>query len=310
MTNGTRVLVIGSTNLDYIVRVATPPRPGQTILAQTMIKHPGGKGANQAVAAARMGADVSFVGCIGDDDDGALLLRELRAEGVDTTAVEIAGNERTGLALVSVFDSGENSITVVPGANFTLGPARVRRVLESHDRGRPIVVLQAEIKTDVISAAVEAADASGARVVLNLAPYTRLSPRTLAVCDPLVVNESEAAEMVGFEVDDLGSASRASAALLGSTRSTVITLGELGAVWADASGSGHVPAPWVDAVVDSTGAGDAFVGALAAELARGNGLEAATGIGVRAGTFAVGRLGAQSSYPMRSDLEPAAPSRA
>lgn len=310
MATGTRVVVIGSTNLDYIVRVPVPPKPGQTILAEAMIKHPGGKGANQAVAAARMGADVRFVGCIGDDDDGALLLRELRAEGVDTSAVEIAGNERTGLALVSVFHSGENSITVVPGANFALQAARVRRVLESGDIGRPVVVLQAEIKTDVISAAVEAAEAAGARVVLNLAPYTRLSPHTLAACDPLVVNESEAAEMVGFEVGDLESASRASAALLGSARSAVITLGESGAVWADGSGSGHVPTPWVDTVVDSTGAGDAFVGALVAELAVRHGLAEATEIGVRAGTFAVGRLGAQSSYPMRSDLEPAASGRA
>lgn len=104
MANAARVLVIGSTNLDYIVRVAEPPKPGQTILAKPMIKHPGGKGANQAVAAARMGADVRFVGCVGDDNDGALLLRQLGAEGVDTTAVEIAGNERTGLALVSAFD--------------------------------------------------------------------------------------------------------------------------------------------------------------------------------------------------------------
>lgn len=199
---------------------------------------------------------------------------------------------------------------MVPGANFALQAARVRRVFESSDLGRSVVVLQAEIKTDVISAAVEAATASCARVILNLAPYTRLPPHTLAACDPLVLNASEAAEMVGFEVGDLESASRALTALLGSARSAVITLGESGAVWADASDSGHVPSPWVDAVVDSTGAGDAFVGALAAELALRRGLAEATEIGVRAGTFAVGRVGAQSSYPMRSDLEPATSGRA
>ena len=308
MVSNGGVLVIGSANLDYIVRVATPPAPGETVLAESMIKHPGGKGANQAVAAARMGADVRFVGCVGDDDDGALLLRELRAEGVDTTAVEIVVHERTGLALVSVFDSGENSITVVPGANFALEAARVQRSLDSDDAPASVVVLQAEIKSDIIHAAVLAAEAAGARVVVNLAPYRRLPPAVLAVCDPLVVNQSEAAAMVGFEIPDVEAARRALTVLTDAVRSAVITLGESGACWADATGSGYVAAPYVEAVVDSTGAGDAFVGALAAELAAGWTIGDATALGVRAGSFAVGRYGAQSSYPMKSDLEPTAPS--
>lgn len=308
MVSHAGVLVIGSANLDYIVRVAAPPAPGETVLAESMIKHPGGKGANQAVAAARMGAKVRFVGCVGDDDDGALLLRELRAEGVDTTAVEIVVHERTGLALVSVFDSGENSITVVPGANFALQAARVKRSLVSHGTPAKIVVLQAEIKSDIIQAAVLAAETANARVVVNLAPYRRLSPTVLAVCDPLVVNQSEAAAMVGFDIPDIETAQRALFVLMNSVRSAVITLGGSGACWADAAGSGHVAAPYVEAVVDTTGAGDAFVGALAAALAASWTIGDATDVGVRAGTFAVGRYGAQSSYPMRSDLEPTAPS--
>ena len=302
MAGSAPVLVIGSANLDYIVKVAAPPGPGETVLARTMIKHPGGKGANQAVAAACLGADVKFMGCVGDDDDGQQLLRALRVENVDTSAVEIVAGEPTGLALVSVFDNGENSITVVPGANHSLQPARVRRGISNDDRASHVIVLQAEVKLEIIDAAVSAA-AGSHRVVLNLAPYRAVSEQTLSACDPLVVNQSEAAAMVGFPIPDYETARRALAIIGRSVRSAVITLGGMGACWADGSGMGHVPAPSVDAVVDSTGAGDAFVGALAAEVASGSSLERATMIGVLAGTFAVTRFGAQASYPMRSDLD-------
>jgi ribokinase len=301
------VLVIGSANLDYIVKVDVPPRPGETVLAKHMVKHPGGKGANQAVAAARMGAPVRFIGCVGDDDDGALLLRELRAEGVDTTAVEIAAHVQTGLALVSVFDSGENSITVVPGANFALQAQRVRRAVTTIEGRRTVVVMQAEVKGALIDAAVAARGRSETtRFVLNLAPYRAVSDDVLRACDPLVVNESEMTAMVGFDVTDVASATRAVEEIRGVVRSVVVTLGAGGAVWADADASGHVPAPHVSAVVDSTGAGDAFVGALVAQLAEGASLPVAVDTGVRAGTFAVGRFGAQSSYPMRADVIPSA----
>ncbi|MDQ0675159.1 ribokinase [Pseudarthrobacter siccitolerans] len=303
MQEGAEVLVIGSANLDYIVQVAAPPAPGETVLAKNMIKHPGGKGANQAVAAAKMGAEVRFVGCVGDDNDGALLLRELRAEGVDTTAVEIVSHARTGLALVSVFDSGENSITVVPGANFSLHPGRVKRAIAGGGaNGTGAVVLQGEVKSEIIDAAAQAAEAVGARVVLNLAPYRAVAKETLSLCDPLVVNQSEAEAMVGFQIPEAAAAQQALTILLATVRSAVITLGGAGACWADTSGSGHVPAPEVEAVMDTTGAGDAFVGALAAELSAGLSLRQATETGVRAGSFAVGRFGAQSSYPTRSEL--------
>jgi ribokinase len=302
MRQGAEVLVIGSANLDYIVQVSAPPAPGETVLAKNMIKHPGGKGANQAVAAAKMGAEVRFVGCVGDDNDGALLLRELRAEGVDTTAVEIVSHARTGLALVSVFDSGENSITVVPGANFSLHPGRVKRAIAGGDAKDGVVVLQGEVKSEIIDAAAQSAEAAGARVVLNLAPYRAVAKETLSLCDPLVVNQSEAAAMVGFQIPEAAAAQQALTILLATVRSAVITLGGAGACWADTSGSGHVPAPVVEAVMDTTGAGDAFVGALAAELSAGLSLRQATETGVRAGSFAVGRFGAQSSYPTRTEL--------
>ncbi|MET0843630.1 MAG: ribokinase [Mycetocola sp.] len=304
------VLVIGSANLDYIVKVAVPPKPGETVLAKHLVKHPGGKGANQSVAAARMGARVRFIGCVGDDEDGAALLRDLRTEGVDTIGVEIAAHTQTGLALVSVFDSGENSITVVPGANFALQSSRIRRAVAALNDSDTIVVMQAEVKNAIIDAAVVASRLTArTRFVLNLAPFRPVATEVLAVCDPLVVNQSEAAAMVGYDIDSVAAALRAVTELRTIARSAVITLGAKGAVWAEEGFDGSVPAPPVSAVVDTTGAGDAFVGALAATLAEGASLEAAVGVGVRAGSFAVERFGAQSSYPMRQDLDSAPAAR-
>ncbi len=306
MIDSAHVLVVGSANLDYIIKVDVPPGPGETILAKQMVRHPGGKGANQAVAAARMDVSVQFVGCVGDDPDGGLILRELQSEGVDTSAVEIVAHMQTGLALVSVFDSGENSITVIPGANFALQASRVKRAVATLERNPIIIVLQAEVKPSVNTAAVTAASDPNinARIVLNLAPYSPVSAEILAACDPLVVNQSEAGAMVGYEIVDRRAAERAVAELVSSVRSVVITLGADGACWGQRDERGYVAAPVLDAVVDTTGAGDAFVGALAAELATGASLEDAVKLGVEAGSFAVGRFGAQSSYPLRAHLRP------
>ncbi len=301
MVGRNSILVIGSANLDYIVKVGVPPGPGETVLAKAMIKHPGGKGANQAVAAARMGSTVKFIGCVGDDQDGEEILRALWAEGVDASSVEIVAHEQTGLALVSAFDSGENSITVVPGANFALQPGRVKRGVLENAASFDVVVLQAEVRSEIIEAAVTAASGR-VRVILNLAPFRTVSDLVLSRCDPLVVNQSEAAALVGFPIAGPADAARAATSLGDRVRSLVVTLGQQGAFWADSTGSGHVPAPAVDAVVDSTGAGDAFVGAFAAEIAAGASVERATTLGVLAGSYAVGRFGAQSSYPMHGDL--------
>ena len=297
------IIVVGSANQDYIVRVSVPPGPGETVIASSLLKQPGGKGANQAVAAARLGADVSFVGSVGGDDDGAQLIRALRSEGVDTANVEIISRGRTGLALVSVYDSGENSITVVPGANFSLNSERVRRtigrtVAESH---AAIMVAQAEVLPEIVTAALTAAEEAGVRVIFNLAPFQPVADQLLAACDPLVVNEAEASRLLGYDVHG-AVAERAADLLRSRTRSVVITVGAEGAYWADHHTAGHVPATGEVQVVDTTGAGDAFVGALAVELAGGAALDEAVAVGVRAGTFAVTSPGAQSSYPTRADL--------
>ena len=305
------VIVVGSANQDYIVRVTAPPGPGETVMAQSLRKQPGGKGANQAVAAARLRGNVSFIASIGDDADGAALLRELRSEGVDTSNVEIINRSRTGLALVSVYDSGENSITVIPGANFQLTAQRVTRSVErlTRDAGDAVVVVQAELVPDIITATATAAGRAGARLVLNLAPYQPLPAHVLAACDPLVVNEAEASALVGWKVTDSATAARAAVQLRTAVRSVVVTIGAEGAHWANRRSDGHVPAPPVARVVDTTGAGDAFVGALASCLARGDDLLRAVEVGVLAGSFAVTSPGAQSSYPTLTDIgvDPARP---
>jgi ribokinase len=303
-TPAAAVIVVGSANQDYIVRVHAAPGPGETVLATSLVRQPGGKGANQAVAAARLRGNASFVACVGDDADGGSLLRELRSEGVDTSNVEIINRSQTGLALVSVFDSGENSITVIPGANFELTAERVSRSVRRLARDVPdaVVVVQAELVPDIITATMTTAESVGARGILNLAPYQPVDARVLALCDPLVVNESEAGSLVGWRVGDVEAAGRAARQLRAQARSVVVTIGAAGAYWADAQGAGHVPAPFIADVVDTTGAGDAFVGALATCLARGESLPRAVQVGVLAGSFAVRSPGAQSSYPTGADI--------
>ncbi|MGO1849079.1 ribokinase [Microbacterium sp.] len=293
------VLVVGSANRDYLVRVPELPAPGETVLAQQMSNTCGGKGANQAVAASRLGSEVRFVGCVGDDADGALLLRELLAEGVDVSDMTMLHDAETGRAFVWVDDHGENSIAVVSGANYHLNPAKVRRVVQRARRGT-ILVIQAEIPADAVSAAVRAADFT--RVVLNLAPVITLPDDVVQRADPLVLNEAEASALTGIEVRSPDDALRAARAIHPAPRSAVITIGAGGAVWVNESRSGIVPVTELVSVVDTTGAGDAFVGALSAALASGAPLGTAVEHGVRSGSYSVQRPGAQASYARESDL--------
>jgi len=306
----TPVIVVGSANQDYIFRVAAPPGIGETVLATSLLKQPGGKGANQAVAAARLHGNVRFVACVGDDDDGASLIRELRSEGVDTSDVELINQGRTGLALVAVYDNGDNGIVVIPGSNFSLTSRRVAATITRSATPGAVMVVQAELKAEIIATAVRTAESCGMRSVLNLAPYQPVPADVLQSCDPLVVNETEASSLVGWSVRDPTTAAAAAEQLRRLVRSVVITLGAAGAYFVDAKSSGHVAAPVASHVVDTTGAGDAFVGALATFLAQGATFRRAVEVGVLAGTFAVGSPGAQSSYPTLHDLKISAPGTA
>jgi ribokinase len=284
--------------------VTERPGGGETTIARDLVKQPGGKGANQAAAAARLGGSVHFVGAVGRDDDGASILRSLQKDGASIDDVRIVDGEPTGLALILVDDRGENSITVVSGANATVTPERASGIVRRLGGPSAIVVVQGELRVDVLEETARTASAVGARVIVNLAPYCEIAPDVLGLADPLVVNESEAAQLVGFPISGVDDALRALEVVRPRVRSVVITLGALGAVWEGAASRepSHVAAAAATDVVDTTGAGDAFVGALAFALSTSDDLGPAVELGARAGTFAIRGVGAQSSYARAADL--------
>jgi ribokinase len=314
MTTPPEVLVIGSVNADLVVRVPHHPRPGETVLGADLVVHPGGKGANQAVAAARLGARVAFAGRVGSDAYGPMLLDSLRGAGVDTALVGVSDGA-SGVAMITVDDAGENAIAVSPGANATVLPAAMAPV-EAVLAAVPVVVTQLEIPDEAVDWLLRLGRAHGTRVVVNPSPGPwRTSDDNVAACDPLVVNRIEAAEILGLP--SFGATPDEALASLRAWRdrplrpkSVVVTLGGDGAVLFDgAEEPVHVPAAKV-APVDTTGAGDAFTGALAWRLARGDGLADAVRLAVRVGAAATTRAGAQSSYPTLAELAERAPENA
>jgi ribokinase len=289
------VVVVGSINEDYILRVDHRPGPGETVLSQGLVLAAGGKGANQAVAAARMRVTTYILGSVGDDRDGHRLLAELEQAGVRTRHVTVDNHLPTGRAFITVTPDGENAIVVAAGANAHVSRLGIRTALAQLADEGPVAVVSTELDVATVLEAIRAADEVGARVVLNLAPFVTLPPEDLGRCDPLVVNETEASALCGGHITDTTSARDAMGDLTHSARSVVVTLGPQGAVVGSQGVVQHISAPVVD-VVDTTGAGDAFIGALAARLAAGDDLFAAVMTGVTAGSFAVTGVGAQSSY--------------
>jgi ribokinase len=297
-----RVVVVGSVNRDYVCNVSELPRPGETVISGDFFLSSGGKGANQAVAAARMGVSTALVGCVGDDADGRAVQDDLQASGVDTADVDTLAEVRTGAAFVMVAADGENFIVVAPGANDRLDAHRTRAALGRRLRPGDVLVTQAEIPLESLVSAVTQADALGCRVVLNLAPYRLVPEDVLRRCDPLVVNEGEAAALLEETAGGPAQDTTARASQLGRlARSAVMTLGAEGAMVVHGDAVEQVPAESVP-VVDTTGAGDAFTGALAASLCRGEDLLGAVRLGVAAAGYAVGRAGAQPSFPHAVDL--------
>jgi ribokinase len=308
------VVVVGSINVDQVVTVDRLPLPGETLIGSSMTLSPGGKGANQAVAAARRGARTVMIGAVGDDGRADDALPYLRSSGVDVSGVDTVPGP-TGLAIVSVGGDSENTIVVVPGANGAVGASAVG----SHSAAlseAAVVVLQGEIPVDGIAAAVQHA---GGRVVLNLAPVIDVPADVVKAADPLVVNEHEGRLLLAAwgaaGASAAGAASDEEArvddeSVVASLRaqgvtSVVMTRGAAGAIVSDASGTVLVASPKV-AAVDSSGAGDAFVGALAAGLAAGASLLEAAQDAVRVGAFSVTGVGTQASYPTLDDELPAA----
>jgi ribokinase len=280
------VVVVGSLNHDITVVAERRPAAGETVLGRSLATASGGKGANQAVAAARAGARAAMVGCVGADAAGEQLLAGLRAAGVDTARVRALDDAPSGTALIVVDDAGENSIVVVPGANARLAAADVDAALGAAGGARRVVLAQLEVP----EAAVAAAARGAGRFVLNASPARALPGAVLAAADPLIVNAGEAAALTGAPADDVRALAEAALAL--GPRSVVITRGAGGALWATAEDTIERTAPRVT-VVDTTGAGDVFAGTLAAHLARGARPHDALAAAVDAGAEAVQWEGAQ-----------------
>jgi ribokinase len=290
------VLVVGSINEDVVLEVPRFPQPGETLPSTRVMRNPGGKGANQAVAAARAGVEVQMIGRVGDDPAGRRMLDALRSDGVGTELIETISETATGTAYITVTPDGENTIVIDAGANGCLASEDVTAQLEAF-AGASVMLAQLEVPVEAVTAAVKAARDAGLRPAVTLSPAQRVPPELLEGLDPLLVNEHEAAFVLGEESPD-GDRTRepeqtAERLLRLGPRSVVITLGADGAVFADVQGVARVPAHEVEKVLDTTGAGDAFAGALAAALARGENLGHAVRAGVRAGAEAVERFGAR-----------------
>jgi ribokinase len=295
------ILVIGSLNMDLVVRCEALPQRGQTVVGRDFFTAAGGKGANQAVAAARLGARVRMAGCVGRDDLGAALIAGLRAAGVDADDVA-AVDAPTGTALIAVDAAGANTIVVVPGANAACDAALVDRAL-ARAEGAGILLLQQEIPADANARAIRAARAAGWFVMLNPAPARAIAPELMKLTDAIVPNASEAAALTGRTVASRADALAAARALVDmGARAALVTLGGDGAVYHDGTAAWHCPGVPV-AAVDTTAAGDAYIGALAVALAEGRELRASLGFAAAAAALAVTRLGAQPSLPSRAELD-------
>lgn len=294
------VVVAGSINVDLVARVDRLPAAGETVLAMSLARHDGGKGANAGVAAARAGARVAMIGAVGTDADGDAQLRSLAAEGIDTTGVQRA-EAPTGTALIAVDAAGANQIVVAAGANGTLQPGRVAAGVAATGVAGGVLLLSLEVPLRAVEAAAHAARAQGMTVVLNPAPVQPLADDLLAgaICTP---NRGELSSLSG--TDDLADA--AARLLARGVRAVVVTLGEAGAAVWDASGHAAVPALEVD-VVDTTGAGDCFNGVLAASLADGLALRSAVERANAAAGLSVSAAGARGGMPERSAIDRSLP---
>lgn len=292
------VAVVGSLNLDTTIRVVRLPRAGETVLGSGHFTDTGGKGANQAVAAARLGRRVSMIGAVGADAAGVMLIESLAASGVDTSAVRVVAGAVSGMAVITVAEGAENSIVVDPGANGALDAAHVAAagaVLET----APVTLAQLEVPMEAVA---QAARLAGGRFVLNPAPAALVPPELLSLTDVLVPNATELATLVGAGPPANAADAATMAQEVRGPGAIVVTLGALGAVVVEGGVVSHVPAPEVVAI-DPTAAGDAFCGGLADGLVGGLDLVAAVRWAVRCGAVTATRWGAQASLPTRSEVE-------
>jgi ribokinase len=298
-----RVAVVGSINTDLVVYTPRLPTPGETALGGDLHRFGGGKGANQALAAARLGGAVSLIGRVGDDEFGRASTGGLARHGVDVGGVATTAGSASGVALIVVDERGENLIALAPGANWRVTAEDVERAWPG-TQGCSVLLMQLEVPVEANRRAAELARRDGMTVLLNPAPAptTPLPAELLGALDVIVPNEGEAARLSGLAVDDDESVERAGRALLATgPRAANVTLGARGARLITRDGSEHIPAPRVTAL-DTTGAGDAFCGGLAYALARGDATAAAARYAAHVAALSVTRRGAQESMPSGDEV--------
>lgn len=311
-SSGPGIVVLGGINMDLVTYSDRFPNPGETLVGNRFLTYPGGKGGNQAVAAARMGGRTAMVGQVGDDIFGPQLLDGLRAAGVDVSGVAVAVGETSGIAVIGIDGSAQNRIVQVLGANTTCGSTQIDAVASALNDAS-VLMLQLEVPIDVSLASARSAKAAGKTVMLDPGPVRPFPEELLQLADVITPNETEAEALVGFPVDGREAAERAAAELLRRGAGTaVIKLGAQGAVFATGwqgedrqwpvEFMGHQTAFPVEAV-DTVAAGDAFNGALAVSLAEGSSLERAVLLACKAGALAVTTTGAQDSMPTRAAVE-------
>jgi len=298
-----KVVIVGSLNMDLVTRAPRLPRAGETLAGQSFVTVPGGKGANQAVAAARLGASVAMIGCVGDDAYGEQLRSALLTEGIDCQAVTTIAGESTGVALIVVDDNSQNAIVIVAGGNGHVSAS----VVDGFDallQQAEVIICQLEVPESTVGHVLKRGHELGKTVILNPAPATGPLPEQwYGWVDYLIPNESEATALTGLPVDSPASAESAAKTLLASgVGKVVVTLGEQGALFASEERVEHFPAPRVNPV-DTTAAGDTFVGGFAAALADGKSESEAIRFGQIAAALSVTRSGAQPSIPTFAEVQ-------
>jgi ribokinase len=299
-----KIIVVGSLNMDLVVRMPKIPRPGETLLGGVFKTFPGGKGANQAVAAARLGVHVTMIGCIGNDSFGQEMRATLAKEGIDTTHILVHPDEATGVALIQVDAQGQNSIAVASGANFRLTSTNVEKAMQIIGEFNALV-MPLETPLETIYTATDIAARKGAKVILNPAPAQILEKDLLQLVDVLLPNEYEIAFMTGMQLQSASDINYAAEKLLSlGPRNLIVTMGSQGAILFNEKKARPTIIPaWQVQAIDSTAAGDCFVGALAVGLCEGKSITAAAKFASAAAAISVTRIGAQPSLPYREEVD-------
>ena len=296
-----KIIVVGSSNVDLTVRVRRLPLPGETLRGATLLRTNGGKGANQAVAAARLGADVVFITCLGNDASGGMLSAQFAADGIDTSCIKLSATP-TGTALIFVDDNAENCIAVAPGSNNDLLPADIDAARSTME-GASYLLVQLVIPMPTVVRAVELAHSLGIKTIMNPAPMNPVPEELFSRIWLITPNQTEAEQLTGVHVESEDDAARAAEVLFAKgVKNVIVTMGSKGSLVCTPEGREFVPSRKVKAI-DTTGAGDVYNGALVAALSQGKSLIEAARIATLASSIAVTRMGAQTSAPYANEIE-------